>query len=229
MEKILLPFNLPVNLQVTSFYRNDGTSHASRKAIDLFPLIDDIKTDYPRAVAIYTATFLALFGHMKHSRLRINESRSCWHYHYMLDPEIYEAGIERYSWSDTSQRCEKAGDATEYDGKAYGFSGKLSAAIGRLQDYLLNSPPVVDVFTPDFWRHLYAHFKIENLPRTYIYFDPKMIDVVTLQNLLKAFTGSFQWTPAKAMLPAAPGDIDATTEKIIVGAAVVAAILFLRD
>ena len=229
MEKILLPFNLPVNLQVTSYYRNDGTSHATRKAIDFFPLIEDIKDNYPRAVALYTSTFLTLFSHLKYSQLRINGEFSNWHYHFMHDPDIYSAGIEHYVYNESTRQYEQTAPTYDIDGKEYGFLAKLSVAVGNLQNYLLRSPTLVGVFTPDFWRHLYAHFNITNQSKTYVYFDPKRIDGATLSSLLRDFDKNIQWTAAKAMLPAAPGDIDRITEKLLVGGAVLAALLFLRD
>lgn len=229
MEKVKLPFNLPVNLQVTSYYRDDKTSHNTRQAIDFFPLIDDIKDNWPRAVAIYTATYLALFSHLKYSQLRINGEFSNWHYHFFHDPGIYAAGIEHYIYNETTREYEQTAPTYNLNAKEYGFSAKLSSAIGKLQDWLLRSPAVVDVFTPDYWRHLFAHFNITNQAQTYVYFDPKRIDGVTLSTLLRDFDRNVQWTPAKAMLPAAPGDIDKATEKLLVGAAVIAGLLFLRD
>ncbi len=230
MEKVKLPFNLPVNLQVTSYYRDDKTSHNTRQAIDFFPLIDDIKDNWPRAVALYTATYLTLFSHLKYSQLRINGEFSNWHYHFYHDPEIYAAGIEHYIYNETTRAYEQTAPTYNLNGKEYGFTKNMILAIGKLQDWLLRSPPLgLDILTPDYWKHLYAHFNIENLSNTYVYYDPKRIDKTTLLSLLKDFDSDVQWTFFKSMLPGSPGDFDKNLEKILVGAAVIAGLLFLRD
>lgn len=199
LNKIKLPFNLFCDLKVTQ-YRGKSGSHATGNAIDFAPLISNVS--HEKAVAIYVATYMRLFSHLKFGLLRINESKSCWHYHFYASRNWYHSGVEHYSWDGS--RCVQFAESENINATQYGHLAKLSYRIGRVQDYLLDAVPIVDVFTPSFWRHFYQQLKITELPETFIYYDSAMISQNELLNILSPFSSSVQWTPINSMLPVSP-------------------------
>jgi len=210
LDRIKLPFNLYCDLQITQ-YRGSSPSHKTGLALDFKPLISNV--DYPHAVALYTATYLQLFSHLKYGLLRINESKTCWHYHFYGDRSWYHGGVEHYC--AVNGKCERCGDEENINATKYGYLGKISARVGKVQDFLLDQIPFVGVFTPTFWGHLLAHFKIQDLPETFVYYDSKMITPSEIAHVMSPFSSQIQWTAANALIPLSPAGI----EKVMGGGA----------
>lgn len=199
LQRIKLPFNLYCDLKITQ-YLGDSPAHKTGHALDFAPLISQVS--YPHAVALYTATYLQLFSHMKYGLIRINESKTCWHYHFYGGRERYTGGVEHYCLQDGD--CKRCGDEENINATKYGFLGKISARVGQVQDFLLDQTPFIGVFTPTFWSHLVSHFKLKELPETYVYYDTDMISASQIGSVMSPFSVSVQWTAANALLPISP-------------------------
>lgn len=234
IQKISLPFSLPVNLRVTQ-YRGSSPGHSGGIGIDLEPIID--KTETAKAVAQYVGTYSQLFGHLRYGLLRINKSKTCWHYHFVADAQLYESGYEQYakgvkidSQGKPVTACVSFGDVYTINHRKYGAATpKFTAMIGQVTEYLLDVGFFTSIVSLNYWKEFYYRIKTYQSEGTAtVFYDTRMISERELESILSAFSQDYEQTFISAALPGSPKDQD-EAKAIIIAAAILAGGLFVSS
>lgn len=227
-KRIELPFPLAANLSVTQLY-GSSPSHKTGNAIDLAPLISGV--DLPTSIAYYLQTYTQLFARIKSGYIRINRSKSCWHYHYYAGAKLYGFGYEQYR-GDGKGNCIQFGPSKEFDARAPGASAKFSLMMKQIEMYL--TPPVIE--TPLSAMINAAGSAVQNmqLPQqspAYVYYDPNFTSEADVLRMLGNFSTEIVFNPSSIWTPISPQDAENATqglkEMLLWGLAGLAGLLIL--
>lgn len=230
IQKVRLPFDLPCNLRVTQ-YKGDSRTHKTGNAIDLEPLVES--RDYPGQIAEYLTTYIELFSHLRYGLLRINKSKTCWHYHLYADPKQYASGFEQYAKGTKIingrpvSACVEFGAPYEISHKKNGAAVKLSAMIEEVGNYLIDSNFFTSIFSIDNYRLLYEKLAIKNKP-AFVLYDTAIISRVDLLQVLECFDFDYTLTAAQMLSDDTPADRQ-ISKYLLYGAAAFAAFTVLSN
>lgn len=218
--KIRLPFNLPCNLLVTQI-AGSSPSHRTGNAIDVAPIIHP---EDPYGITRYIGAYMKLVAHMKRGDLRINSSRSCWHYHYYLrSRDAWEFGYEHYCKS-TSGTCVKCGDIQQY--KLTGAAASINflnmlrmvrSEISGDGSYAWN--PVFSAI-----RDTWDQFFIQDLPETSIEYNTSRFSLDDVEKFVSNFSSEIVWAPVNTTYLMSPGESEDKRDGIITIAGLAAAL-----
>ncbi len=213
MKSIKLPFSLPVDLLVTQI---DGASpsHKTGRAIDLAPIIDE--TDKRARIVIYTNTYLRLCTHLKGGVFRINNSSTCWHYHY-FNTDAWEFGYEQYfhKWG----HCKEFGPPSIVDMRSPLASTRFMALMQFVTTQLMGS---ISPNAIDFILNLWKEVNLSDKKPTLLYF-PDKIPEQRVRDLMSNFSPSLAWLPNQAWTPVNVADIEAASARLWLWVALIGA------
>ena len=213
MAYIELPFSLPCNLVFTSHLRGAG-SHATGDAIDIAPLIQGV--DESTKTAIYLKTYLILWAHLSKNRLRINIAKNNRHFHFEINPDLWEFGYEQYEARTTTvmdgatpkiKTCEVSlSDPVNYDATKPGANLRFQAMLSAIEKLWLG-------YFSGFGDTLQSFIQVvkgmtlDDYNPAKIYYDEKKISHDTAKRFADQFSSDILWFPSNIYNPWKPQDI----------------------
>lgn len=213
MAYIELPFALPCHLSFTSHIRETG-SHATGDAIDIAPLVQGV--DEKTKTAIYLKAYLILWAHLTRNRLRINIAKNNRHFHFELNPNIWEFGFEQY---EAREKTIMAGatpkkivyevalsEPVNYDATKLGANLRFQGMLSAIEKLWIGYFPGIGGTIQDLLQ-FFKTVTLESYEPARIYYDERKISKETANRFAGEFASSIQWLPSNAYNPWKPQDI----------------------
>ena len=213
MAYIELPFSLPCHLSFTSHIRGTG-SHATGNAIDISPLIQGV--DERTKTAIYLKAYLILWSHLSQNRLRINIAKNNRHFHFEINPDIWEFGFEQYE-ARTKTVMDGAtpklvteevalSNPVNYDATKPGANLRFQGMLKAIEVLWIGYFPGLG----DTWQaflQIVKSMTLDDYNPARIYYDENKISHDTAKRFTDQFKSDILWFPSNIYNPWKPQDI----------------------
>lgn len=213
MACIELPFALPCHLSFTSHIRPTG-SHAGGNAVDISPLIHGV--DERTKTAIYLKSYLILWAHLTRNRFRINIAKNNRHFHFEINPEVWEFGFEQYEAREktvmdgaTPKKVvyEVAlSDPVNYDARKVGANLKFQSMLSVIEKLWIGYFPSIGG-TVQALVQLFTEITLEEYSPAKIYYDESIISTENAKRFADEFSKDIQWFPSNPYNPWKPQDV----------------------
>ena len=213
MAYIELPFSLPCHLSFTSHIRSTG-SHATGEAIDIAPLVQGV--DEKTKTAIYLKAYLILWSRLSQNRLRINIAKNNRHFHFEINPNIWEFGYEQYEARTRTEMVSgkpvkkiyevSLSEPVNYDATKVGANLKFAGMLQAIEQLWIGYFPSLGGTIEYFLQTV----KAINLPEyspARIYYDESKIPTETAKRFAGQFSSELQWLPTSGYNPWKPQDM----------------------
>jgi len=213
MAYIELPFSLPCHLSFTSHIRKSG-SHATGDAIDISPLVQGV--DEKTKTAIYLKAYLILWAHLTRNRIRINIAKNNRHFHFELNPNIWEFGFEQYEAREKTVMVGATpkkivyevalSEPVNYDATKPGANLRFQAMLSAIEKLWIGYLPGIGGTIQDLLQ-FFKTVTLESYEPARIYYDESKISAETANRFASEFASTIQWFPSNAYNPWKPQDI----------------------